>query len=213
ATRAAFHERGPATYPFGRAGVDAAPKPWRVLGCKGCGSTIVEAALVLCDIAYEREELDYTNPEQRAKLAAVNPLAQVPALVMPDGGVMTESAAIVLHLDELVPEAGLLPSPRDPLRRDALRWLVFIVAALYPTWTYGDEPAKWAGPELRESTDAHRKKLWQQLEGEARGPWFLGPRFSALDVYISIMTRWRPGRAWFAESCPKLAAIAGVLDR
>src|SRR5262249_8313312 len=101
----------------------------------------------------------------------------------------------------------------DPLRRDAMRWLVFFVAALYPTWTYGDEPAKWAGPELRESTDTHRKKLWRQLESEARAPWFLGPRFSALDVYIAIMTRWRPGRAWFAESCPRLAAIAGELDR
>ena len=70
---------------------------------------------------------------------------------MPDGSVMTETAAIALHVDELVPAAGLFPAPGDPLRRDALRWLMFLIAAVYPTFTYGDEPEKWigdAGPRL-----------------------------------------------------------------
>jgi GST-like protein len=185
---------------------------WRVLATRGCGSSIVEAALVLCGVAYDREELDYTREDDRAKLAAVNPLAQVPTLVMPDGGVMTESAAIALYLDEQYPAAGLLPPVGDATRRDALRWLVFLVAAVYPTFTYGDEPAKWAGPELRESTNRHREKLWRQIEGEIRGPWFLGERFSMLDVYIGVMTRWRPRRGWFAQNCPKLAAIATAVD-
>jgi len=44
-----------------------------------------------------------------------------------------------------VPAAGLFPAPHDPLRRDALRWLVFLVAAVYPTFQYGDEPDKWSG--------------------------------------------------------------------
>jgi len=185
---------------------------WRVLATRGCGSSIVEAALVLCGVAYDREELDYTRDEDRAKLSAVNPLAQVPTLVMPDGGVMTESAAIAIYLDELYPAAGLLPRPGDASRRDALRWLVFFVAAVYPTFTYGDEPAKWAGPELRESTNRHREKLWRQVEGEVRGPWFLGDRFSMLDVYVGVMTRWRPRRGWFVQNCPKLAAIATAVD-
>ncbi len=45
------------------------------------------------------------------------------------------------------------------------------------------------------------------------GRWFLGERFSALDVYVGIMTHWRPGRAWFAEHCPRLHAIAEAVDR
>jgi GST-like protein len=55
--------------------------------------------------------------------------------------------------------------------------------------------------------------LWKQLEGEVAGPWFLGERFSALDLYVGIMTRWRPGREWFAESCPRLHALAEAVDR
>ena len=188
----------------------------RVIGTKGCGSTIVEAALVLCGIEYEREEIDYTQPgPARDRLLALNPLGQVPTLVLADGAVMTESAAIVLHLDDTLPAAGLLPRPGDPLRRDALRWLVFLVTAVYPTFTYGDEPEKWvgdAGSALRASTHAHRERLWQQIESQVRGPWFLGERFSMLDVYVCAMTQWRPRRAWFSKHAPKLSAIATRLD-
>jgi GST-like protein len=189
-------------------------KKWLVMGSKGCGSAIAEAVLTVAGIAYAREEHDYDSEAGKAALLARNPLAQVPTLVAPDGGVMTETAALAIHVDELAPKAGLLPSAGDPLRREALRHLVFAVAAIYPTFTYGDNPAKWGcGDELRASTNAHREKQWRHLEGVARGPWFLGERWSVLDVYVSVMTRWRPGRAWFAEHTPKLAAIAAAVDR
>jgi GST-like protein len=190
--------------------------PWRVLGCKGCGSAIVEAALVLAGIPYTREETDYATKEGQQRLAtAGNPLAQVPTVTLPDGTVMTESAALVLYIDGLVPDLHLVPSLRDPLRREFLRWLMFLVAAVYPTFTYGDEPAKWTAEgadELRQSTDEHRKSLWRLVEGAVRGPWFLGDRPSALDLYVSVMTRWRPRREWFAEACPRLHKIALAVD-
>lgn len=175
---------------------------WRVLGCRGCGNTIVEAALTLAGIPYTREEVDYDNAEGRARLLQFNPLAQVPTVIMPDGRVMTETAAIVLHLE---------PN-RDP---DFLRWLVFFVTVIYPTFTYGDDPKKWTASgadELRASTNAHREKMWRYLETVAKGPWFLGEQRTALDLYVSVMTRWRPRREWFAKECPKLHAIATAVD-
>ena len=187
----------------------------RLLGCKGCGSAIVEAAFALARLPLEYEEVDYSaGSPTRARLLEVNPLGQVPALVLPGGTVMTESLAIVHYVNDLVPKAGLVPAKGDPDRIAFYRWAVFIVAALYPTWSYGDEPAKWVedtqgAKQLRESTDAHRKKLWLQVEEQgAVGPWFLGGRMSALDLYVAAMTGWRPGRAWFEKNTPKLAAIA-----
>ncbi len=189
---------------------------WHVLGCKGCGSAIVEAALVLANIDYDREEANYEKTEGHDKLvAAGNPLAQVPTVTLPDGTVMTESAAIILYIDGLVPDLGLVPAVRDPLRRELLRWLMFLVAAIYPTFTYGDAPKKWvgdAGDKLRASTDEHRESLWRLVEGSVRAPWFLGDRPSALDLYVSVMTRWRPRREWFKEHCPRLHAIAVAVD-
>ena len=186
----------------------------RLLGCQGCGSAIAEAAFALAGIPLELEEVDYSaDSPTRARLLEVNPLGQVPALVLPDGEVMTESLAIVHYVNDLEPSVGLVPMPGDPARRRFHHWSVFIVAALYPTWTYGDDPPKWTGDNagakrLRETTEARRKELWAQVEAAAGAPWFLGERMSAIDLYIAVMTNWRPGRKWFAANTPRLHAIA-----
>ena len=186
----------------------------RLLGCKGCGNAIVEAAFALAKVPLEYEEVDYSaGSPTRARLLEVNPLGQVPTLVLPDGSVMAESLAMIHYLNDLAPKAGLIPPKGDAARVPFLRWSAFVVAALYPTWTYGDEPAKWVedtqgAKQLRESTDNHRKALWGQVEEIAGEPHFLGSRFSALDLYVAAMTRWRPGIAWFGKNTPKLFAIA-----
>ncbi|HEY3802290.1 MAG TPA: glutathione S-transferase family protein [Kofleriaceae bacterium] len=187
---------------------------WRILASKGCGSAIAEAAFTIAGVPYERVELDYDSLASNPTLLEHNPLAQVPTAIAPDGLAVAETAALVLIADELAPHAGLLPPLGDPQRRDALRWLVFFVAAIYPTFTYGDNPAKWgSGEPLRAATNAHREAMLRHLDGVARGPWFLGERLSALDVYVGVMANWRPGRAWFGEHAPKLDAIARAVAR
>lgn len=185
-----------------------------LLGCKGCGSAIVEAAFAIDGIPLETEEVDYSaGSPTRERLLAVNPLGQVPALILPDGRVLTESLAILHYLDDIEPGARFIPPPGDAQRTMFYRWSTFLVAAIYPTFTYGDDPKKWVANEegakqLREATDRHREACWLQLEAVAGEPWFLGERFSALDLYLVAMTRWRPGLLWFAKRTPKLAAIA-----
>jgi GST-like protein len=191
-----------------------------VLGNPGEGSTIVEAALELSGLPYKVEHVNqWEEGPTRERLREVNPLLQVPTLLLPDGTVMTESAAIVLLTADLAPEARLVPPAGDPDRARFLRWLIFLVAAVYPTFTYGDEPSRYvkseaAKKELRDRTDEQRKELHRMLEGAASGaPWFLGSALSAIDLYIWVMVRWRPRRAWFEETCPKLAGIATALDK
>ena len=185
-----------------------------LLGCKGCGSAVVECAFAVAGVALDYEEVDYgAGSPTRARLLEVNPLGQVPALVLPDGRLLTESLAMVQHVQDLAPQSGLVPFPREAARLDYLRWSTFLVAALYPTFTYGDEPAKWVeepkgAKQLRESTDRHRCGLWLQVEEAAKGPFFLGEAMSAIDLYVAVMTHWRPGRKWFAANTPKLVAIA-----
>ena len=185
-----------------------------LLGCKGCGNVIVESAFAVAGIPIDYEEVDYSDDSPtRARLLQVNPLGQVPALVLPDGTVMTESLAMLHYIDDAAPKAGLIPAKGDALRPAFYRWAAFLIAAVYPTYTYGDDPKKWVADEtgsklLRESTDRHRQALWKQIEAEAKGPWFLGDRFSALDLYIAAMTRWRPGVLWFARNAPKVVEIA-----
>jgi GST-like protein len=136
---------------------------------------------------------------------------------MPDGSVMSESAAITLLLADITGKDSLVPPPTARERGKFLRWLVFIVANIYPTFTYADDPSRFvsvsgARDPFRAATDAYAQRLWRQIEHEAGSPWFLGERFSALDIYIGIMTRWRPKRGWFETETPHLFTIARRAD-
>src|ERR1700754_4381364 len=89
----------------------------RLIGNPGCGSAIGEAGLALSGLPYETEMLDICQPgPERDRLFQLNPLGQVPVLILPDGSVMTESAAMVLHVIDLAPGAGLAPGPADATR-------------------------------------------------------------------------------------------------
>ena len=96
-------------------------------GARGSGAAAVEAALVLAGIPYRMVDAASWQPGPGLdELTRVNPLAQIPTLVLPDGSVMTESAAILIHLGLAHPDSGLLPrgpiasDPRPRLRRGQL---------------------------------------------------------------------------------------------
>ncbi|NWH07372.1 MAG: glutathione S-transferase [Alphaproteobacteria bacterium] len=182
---------------------------------KGGGSMIIEAAYALAKRPLKIIDLEWGDTGWASKsLKDLNPLGQVPTMVTESGEVMTESAAIILRLNDLEPMARLVPAPGHPTRNAFLRWLVFLASAVYPTFTYGDVTDRWVGNDpgaqkaLRESTDAHRKQLYSFLETKAGSPWFLGDEFSALDTYLCAMEKWRPGPDWFKAECPKISAIA-----
>lgn len=182
------------------------------------GSAIIEAALTLCGLEYETIDEDFEKLGECQGLKAINPLCQVPTLVLPSGQVMSESAAIVLYLGVRHPGGGLVPEPSSPGYGDFLRWLLFLVASVYPTFTYGDFPQRWVSEptsqnELVAATNARRKALWRYLETVVGGtPWFLECGFSALDLYVWAMSNWQPRRRWFEHECPRLFAIAKAVD-
>jgi GST-like protein len=90
---------------------------------------------------------------------------------------------------------------------------VFLIANIYPTHTYADVPGRFvAGEEAQRAfeanVNAYARRLWEIMEAQAGAPWFLGAHFTALDLFIAVMTKWRPTRAWFKTHAPRLHAIA-----
>lgn len=191
---------------------------WTLYGVPGWGSVLAEAMLTRAKAPIDFidvEGFDKPSPA-RDELLGVNPLAQVPTLITPEGALMTESAAITLLLSETFPEAHLAPEPGDVDRPRFLRWLVWMVSAVYPTFTFADYPERWAPSaknELYASVETHRQKLWRIFDAElTRAPW-QDIEHSALGIYLCAMTRWRPRRAWFEAECPAIARLAHAVDQ
>ena len=137
---------------------------------------------------------------------------------MPDGSVMSESAAITLLLADITGKDSLVPAGRRPERATFLRWLVFIVANIYPTFTYADDPARFvsvnaARDPFRAATDAYAQRLWRRSR-RGRQPVVPGRALlGARHLRLGVMTRWRPKRGWFETETPKLFAIARRADQ
>lgn len=180
---------------------------------RGSGSVIVEALFTVLGTDYQRREVGIFG-EATDELRAVNPLGQVPTLVLDDGTVMTESVAITLWALEQSPGNNLAPAPGDPLRPTFLRWLVYFPAAIYPMYTVGDFPADWVGdeaaPRLRAATYERTLACWRVLESElgGRGSFVFGETVTALDVFVSVMSHWSPGRERIREAAPRLVSAA-----
>ena len=190
-----------------------------VYGSPGYGSTIVEGALELLGLPWTSVDAGPNGTaEEQARLLSVNPLKQTPVLVTPDGRTLTVSGAILIWLGDLHPDRGLAPAADAPERADYLRWMAYIPAQIYPMYLLKDHPERWvggdeAGDELRERAVGQIKTAWKAMEAQVLpGPFILGERMSLLDLYVTIVSRWTPRRAWFAEACPKLNAVVERVD-
>jgi GST-like protein len=119
-------------------------------------------------------------------------------MIRPDGTVMTESAAMVLHIHDVAPQAGLVPSDANR-RATFFNLLIVMVGAVYPTFTFGYEPEHFgldgaAASTLRSESDAHRMRIWRHMETlVSPTPYALGPALTAIDLYLAVMTGWSPG--------------------
>lgn len=180
-------------------------------GVPGWGSAISEVMLTMAEIPYHFVDVDgFDSPgPQHDVLEQINPLCQVPTLRLGDGTIMTESAAIALMILDERPD--LAPPPGSEQRALFQRLLIWIVANVYPTFTYADYPQRFApdAPEqLQNSCIAFRKTLYQWLDRQLVGPHALGDNVTLIDAYIVVMRTWGPRAAWFAEHTPRLSAIA-----
>ncbi len=187
----------------------------------GAGGFAVQALLEELGLPYELNHLDYDAGEhKRAPFIDLNPLGQVPTLVLPDGEVMTESAAILLYLSDLEGDAKLAPAPAEPLRPAYLRWMMMLTTSVYNASLRSYHPEDFTSAEdpkpISEVADRQLEEHWQLIEDElaARGPWLLGDTYSTADLYAMMIAHWVPDRTANFAKRPNLKALCdGVRAR
>jgi len=193
---------------------------YTLYGAPGSGATPVHAALTLIGAQVETVDIaPWEGDAERERVSAVNPMRQVPALVLPSGEVMTESAAILLWLGDRYPEAGLCPAPDDPLRARYLRWMVYLPAAIYSMFWVRDEPSRLvpdpaAQPAMLERTAERIAHCWQLMDSQIDepAPYLLGEKISMLDLYVTVVSRWTPRRRRFYRVAPRMAQVVRRVD-
>lgn len=107
-----------------------------------------------------------------------HPHGYAPALIH-DGHLVYESGAIVLHLTDQHPEAGLGPPVGAPGRAEYLTWLFFQVGVAEPL-VYMKAKGGLEGDAAM--TALYEGMLARVEETLARQPYLLGDRLSAVDV-------------------------------
>ena len=159
---------------------------------------------------YRTEILDYGTTMKGADYLAINPMGKVPAIVC-DGEVVTECAAICTFLADRFPEAGLAPGPQEAGRGTYLRWMFFAAGPLEAAVTAKSmnllAPADKAQMAGYGSFEAVVDALETAVSGD--GPWILGDRFSAADVYVGSQINW----GLMFKSLPERAAFIPYAER
>jgi glutathione S-transferase len=151
-------------------------------------------------VPYARIFVDRAGGEhKRAPYLKLNPNGTLPVLA--DGEfVLYETAAIVLHLCDRHPEAGLAPPPGTPARSHFHQWLMWLTNTLQATLLVYFYPERWVregneegAAEVRARAQERVAPLLDQLEAllaRQGGPWLLGASYSALDPYAFTLCRW-----------------------
>ena len=193
---------------------------YTLYGAAGSGSVPVEAAMTLIGLDYRViEAVTWEGEAERDKVAVVNPMRQIPAMITPEGETITESAAILIWLADSHPKTRLGPGLDDPRRAQFLRWMSFIPASIYSMFWVRDVPSRLVGDdaaaqaEVRLRTAERIAKCWGLMDSQITpGRFLLGEDLSVLDLYVAVASRWTPRRTRFYAEAPRMAEAMRRVD-
>jgi GST-like protein len=210
---------------------DRGENMFTLFGAERSGSAAIEMALTLCGAEYRLVPASsWEAGAGQDELKRLNPLMQVPTLIIPGGGVLTESAAILTHLGLAFPLSGLLA--HEVLERgQQLRALAYITTNCYASIGLIDYPERWlpdADPaQLDRLVAGARRKLhsqWEVFSDVFDNPVAWHPQApGAVEMLAVVVSQWsgarnhlqgaRPGFHSSLETVDRHPVVSAVLQR
>ncbi|AUG06876.1 glutathione S-transferase N-terminal domain-containing protein [Pseudomonas sp. S09G 359] len=190
---------------------------YTLYGIDESGSCMIEIALQRCAVPWRRvDAASWADGEGSDELARINPLKQVPTLVTPDGKVLTESAAILIHLGLEFPHAHLLSGDRAAI----LRGLVYIAANCYSAIGIIDYPQRWLGDvneaaqtQLITGTRRYLHQAWVVFADQFAEQLFAPEgEPNALGIMAAAVSRWDEARDVLSGLAPSFAQTLAQVD-
>jgi glutathione S-transferase len=142
----------------------------------------------------------------------VNPLGSVPALVLEDGGILTEATAILTYIDTLAPDAFVAPERSEQGQARLVAWLSFMSSELQPAFMSYFKPSRLSPDpdhhqDLKDQAQARIAFLLRHVEERFKGPYLFGEHRSVADPYLFILCRWAREAFIDLEDYPRLASF------
>jgi glutathione S-transferase len=180
-------------------------------------SVAVAIALEEAGLEYEAVKLDFTGGEQtKPAYKQINPKGRVPALVV-DGGILTETGALLEYIAAKAPEAGLVPV--DPVMAARMREVMFYLAStMHVNHAHKMRGHRWA--DKKTSWKDMKDKVAQTMTASCeyissnglRGPFVLGEAFSLADAYLYVVCSWLEGDGVDVSAFPKIVAFREAME-
>jgi glutathione S-transferase len=149
-------------------------------------ATLAEIGVAYELVLVERDESGRPSNEY----FALNPWGKIPTLE--DGDlVLTESAAICLHLAERFPEARLAPPPATRERSELYRWLLWLSNTVQMTQLRHFYPYRYGTEGVKDAADADLAAHYDLIDAYLDGrEWLVGDERTVADFFLFMLTRW-----------------------
>ena len=139
---------------------------------------------------YRVVPIDFEKGENKTpSFLAVNPMGKLPTIEH-RGVVVTETAAIIAYVADAFPAADLAPPPGDASRGAYYRWLFFGAGCFEPALL--DKMMKRPEVERKAAVGwgSYEDVLATLKKALSNGPYLLGEKFTAADVYVGSELRF-----------------------
>jgi len=159
------------------------------------------------------------NAQKSPAYLKLNPNGLIP--VLEDGElVLYETAAILLHLADRFPQAGLAPALGSDERAHYYKWMLWLsntfqadFKTYYYSHRYVAEGNVGAVAEVKALAEQRLNNVLDQLDTQLQnsgGPWLLGAQYSAADCLAFVLCCWTRG---FARPARTLTHIDPFMQR
>ncbi|WP_425084910.1 glutathione S-transferase family protein [Ruegeria profundi] len=180
-------------------------------------SVAVAIALEEAGLDYEAIRLDFADGEQtKPAYKQINPKGRVPALAV-DGGILTETGALLDYIATIAPQAGLVPE--DPVMAARMRELMYYLAStMHVNHAHKMRGHRWA--DKKSSWKDMKDKVAQTMTASCkyissnglRGPFVLGEAFSLADAYLYVVCSWLEGDGVDVSAFPKILVFREAME-
>jgi len=184
----------------------------------GTISVAVAIALEEAGLDYEAIKIDFASKEQTSPAyAQINPKSRVPALAV-DGGILTETGALLDYIADIAPDADLRPT--DPVLLARMREVMYYLAStMHVNHAHKMRGSRWASksssykdmqakvPQTMADSCAHLSQYG------LRGPFVLGDRLSLADCYLYVVCTWLQGDGVTLADFPKIQSFMAAMEQ